>query len=1044
MVMTAREILGSVIPEIQLDNVTLENTSDGQTKVRVNFCIYDLVDKNEIGTWFEQIEYEQYFRPSIQLTYSFTEFDRSQIIELPTREEVFPITGINLPKTDYISSDGYRVNKFPFEFVTTLPPGDPYYLKVKMTSEFDIDLLEQNEGIDLSFMGTDFGRVRYTRKIKSQLLIDERQTKYPFQDFRSRNLVNKLEIDETGIIAQFSQKYEEASRRLDDNSARANDFMSDFLITRNAQGEAKFLFTFDARSFYNKKSQYRKYFSKLTPTDQRTVLARTDINSLRILRKRVKLTSDGLGKPNVVDFGDYESIKALCETRKPSNNTEFITVSNDHAAVKQIDIQVRDSYGLYFITGTDYEVAKKTCGAYAYGVSVEIVDNLKSILREKLAEVENHINEMKSLYYKMSSPDNYDAILNLSKNSLSQIDPTAEDRISNIIINFKDVCSIFTENFLSGDSNSKFKNLCDSIQQPSPSPEVIEVFFTLMETLLFKARTDIGEPADSSSPVSRKASDIRIKSEKYYDTPEKIFDASIPKVDGMEYLVNFSTRLPQTALEEISSLAYDTGDIGLKVIDAATFEKRFTSEVERFFSSESAVIFPELTQGSTTTESQVSLTGVGSEYFTPSAFFNGNSSSPVSVSNIKDHDSLSEAIKMNLLSTGNLDNIGKLAGAPLLLPPKGSKEAAFLSQQGAIFYDVDKETTLLKRELGSDESTRAVSETVERIQNASEIRREQTTRDFESFVFSKMSKILSGPNLGTQRTLNNASGLADNYESDVEGRGVDLADFERTPNPLKAFSLINTGQSALTRFEPESITQGTYSISMSFLMKLEYLSGFEKNSEGENLVMKPIFAPLTLDIYRENKARSLLCRLSKVASGHFGIRKTPSNKPIFDSVFVVRPVEFERIAESRVFEFAEAEATAAEIVGSTYDAVAAAFRADLEELRDERESLQINADTKAVRANDLNEQIRESEQEVRNLEIQIRRLRNQLMSGNLSGPQRNFNQMNTEQFKERRRALLFSISAKETEVEMLSSEIADMLSQVQEISSRIDALEKNL
>ncbi len=1038
--MTAREILGSVIPEIQLDNVTLETTSDGQTKVRVNFCIYDLVDKNEIGTWFEQIEYEQYFRPSIELCYSSTEFDRSDIDELPTKEQVFPITGINLPETDYISSDGYRVNKFPFEFVTTLP-NDPYYLKVKMTSEFDMDLLEQNEGVDLSFMGVQYGTARYTRKVKSQLLIDERQAKYPFQDFRSRNLINKLEIDDTGIIAQFSRKYEEASRILKDSSSRANDFMSDFLLTRNAQGEAKFLFVFDARSFYNKKSEYRRYFSRLTPSDQRTVLARTDINYLRILRKRVRLTSDGLGKPTVVNFEDYESRKTLCETRKSANDSKFTTVSNDNAAIKQINIEAEGSSGLYFITGTDYEVARKNSGAYAYGVSISVLDNLKSILREKLEKTEGQVVELKRLYYKMSSPENYDAILNLSKKPLAQIEPTAADRISNIIIDFKDTCSIFSNTFLSSDS--KFQNLCDSMQQPSPSPELIEVFYTLMETLLFKARTDIGEPVKSSSPVSRRSSDISIKAEKYYDTPEKLFDASIAKVDGMEYLVNFSENLPQSQLEEISSLAYDTGDIGLKVIDAATFERRFVSEVERFFSSANATITPQLTQGTTDIESQVSLTGTGSEYFTPSAFFSGNSSSPVSVSNVKDHNSLSTAIKTNLLSTGNLDNIGKLAGAPLLLPAKGSEEATFLAQQGAIFYDIEREVTLLKKELGNANRRAAVNETAERRRRAAEIRSEEMARDFESFVFSKMSKVLSGPNLGTERTLNNSSGLSDGYEATVEGPGVELTDYERTPNPFRAFSLINTGQSALTRFEEESIVQGTYSVSMSFLMKLEYLSGFEKNSEGENLVMMPIFTPLTLDVYRENKNKNLLCRLNDYEAYKFGIRKTRTNKPVFDSVFIVQPVEsIDRVTENRVFESSAAETTAAEIVGSTYDTVMSTYRAELQELQDQRFELKSAADLKAFEVDNFNGEIREYEQEIRDIDLEVASLQRDLMTGRSIAP--SLTRAQISELHERREVLLFGTAVKETDIERLLSEISDLMSQIQEIDARISVLEEIL
>ena len=1043
MAMTAREILGSVIPEIQLDNVTLETTNDGQTKVRVNFCIYDLVDKNEIGTWFEQIEYEQYFRPSIELTYSSTEFDRSDMDELPTKEEVFPITGINLPETDYISSDGYRVNKFPFEFVTTLP-NDPYYLKVKMTSEFDIDLLEQNEGIDLSFMGVQYGAARYTRKVKSQLLIDERQAKYPFQDFRSRNLINKLEIDETGIIAQFNRRYEEASRILEDNSSRATDFMSDFLLTRNAQGEAKFLFVFDARSFYNKKSEYRRYFSRLTASAQRTVLARTDINSLKILRKRVRLTSDGLGKPNVVNFEDYESRKTLCETRKPANNPKLTTVSNNNAAIKQIDIEVDDVPGLYYITGTDYEIARKNSGAYAYGVSISVVDNMKSILREELAKLESNISKMRKLYYKMSSPENYNAILNLSKKSLQEIDAAAEDMIANVISDFKNTCSIFAEDFLSIDSQgnpSKFQNLCDSVQQPSPSPEIIEVLFTLMEVLLLKARSDIGEPINSSSLISRRNSDNVIESEKYYDTPDRIFDASVAKVDGMEYLVDFSENLSQDALEEISSLAYDRGDIGLKTIDAATFEKRFVSEVERYFSSESVFVSPELNQGGANIQSQVSVTGTGSEYFTPSAFFNGNSSTPTSVFNVKDHNSLKDAISENIISTGNFENIAKLAGAPLLLPPKGSKEATFLSQRGVTLYDTEKEITLLKSELGNREPRETINEDAERRRNAAEIRSMQLARDFESFVFSKMSKVLSGPKLGTQRTLNNSSGVESVYGAINTDPGVGLTEYENTPNPFKAFSLINTGQSALTRFEEQSIVQGTYTVSMSFLMKLEYLSGFEKSSDGENLVMKPIFSSLTLDVYRENKDKNLLCRLHKYSLDEFGIRKTATNKPVFDSVFIVRPAQVDRVAETRIFEASAAETTAAEVVGSTYDAVTDLMNSQIQELRNQREEMMIDRDTKAVQVRRLEEKITTKESDIRDIDIRLTSLRRSLLSG-IAGTQATFTRMQIRELEEAREPLVFGISHHQGEIEDILSEIANLNSEIAEIEGEINRLEE--
>ena len=91
----------------------------------------------------------------------------------------------------------------------------------------------------------------------------------------------------------------------------------------------------------------------------------------------------------------------------------------------------------------------------------------------------------------------------------------------------------------------------------------------------------------------------------------------------------------------------------------------------------------------------------------------------------------------------------------------------------------------------------------------------------------------------------------------------------------------------------------------------------------------------------------------------FGIRKTRTNKPVFDSVFIVQPVEsIDRVTENRVFESSAAETTAAEIVGSTYDTVMSTYRAELQELQDQRFELKSAADLKAFEVDNFNGEIR--------------------------------------------------------------------------------------
>tara|TARA_R110001592_G_C12866123_1_gene723331 strand:- start:6 stop:689 length:684 start_codon:yes stop_codon:yes gene_type:complete len=75
---------------------------------------------------------------------------------------------------------------------------------------------------------------------------------------------------------------------------------------------------------------------------------------------------------------------------------------------------------------------------------------------------------------------------------------------------------------------------------------------------------------------------------------------------------------------------------------------------------------------------------------------------------------------------------------------------------------------------------------------------------------------------------------------------------------------------------------------MNFLTKIEYLSGFD----DENNMNTPNWKSLTLDVYRNNSDRNLLCRIKPYHHERLGIRVTNTKSPIFDSVFIIKPVEF--------------------------------------------------------------------------------------------------------------------------------------------------------
>ena len=180
-IMSEGQILDSVIPEPKIEQITFETTTDRRMRVKIKFSISDVVDDNDIGTWFSEAEYEKYFLPSIELKYNNEPITESNPNRLGV-SQTFPISGINEPQTSFTAQDGSRINKFSFEYKMVLDK-EPYYLQVKITSKFDIESLEREEGIDLSFLSES----SQIFKTKTAVLIDESTVQYPIQDFRARN-----------------------------------------------------------------------------------------------------------------------------------------------------------------------------------------------------------------------------------------------------------------------------------------------------------------------------------------------------------------------------------------------------------------------------------------------------------------------------------------------------------------------------------------------------------------------------------------------------------------------------------------------------------------------------------------------------------------------------------------------------------------------------------------------------------------------------------------------------------------------------------------
>ena len=895
-IMTEEEILNSIIPDPKIEQITLETTSDKKTRVTIKFSISDVVDDDGIGTWFEEANYEKYFLPQLQLAYSYGPVAEDDDEFYDTQN--FSITGINKPDTDFIGPDGSRVNKFSFEY-TKLLDRDPYYLRARIYSRFDIQQLELEEGIDLFFLNERAGRGQFNRKIKTAVLIDNYEIKYPLQDFRARNFATTFSLDENVIISSFSRSYQDAIDKFEENKRQSKDFLSNLMITRNAQGEAKFLFIFDALSFFKRKSEYRSYFKRMTGAEQSRVLRHADVEELRILRKRVKIVEDSTGGRSVIDFPDDKTIKTIVSLRKPSNDDEFVSYNTDLGAASQVQFSFNQSAdpkarGLYFITGTDFDIANRTDGVYSYGVSISIVDNVKHVLRDRIEKFIKMTSEVEELYNILILPENYDSLTNLPKKKITQALGTTvtwsgyTDKLGEMI-------RMFAPGYQENDKVASFFKLFEEAPE-TLSPEAIETLADVMRMTSRNALSSIGEAKGLTLGKQKRATiNLSISSEKFYTSPRKVFDANIPKMTGLEYLANFSEDITEDVLREVSSLSSETGQVGLKVIDGATFERRLEVEINKFFNTPDSIPTPFLDN-----DLPVSLTSTGSSYLSPSALFRQRTG-PVITTEVSDVQTARNFLNTNIFRTGNLANIARLSGEPEFVLTDGSKEATFLAQHGATFQNSAEAKTVLKNEetkIRTTTRTVSINVDIDTLNTTSITQANESRKDFESFVFSKFAKIMSTPNLGTERTLGNSTNDSA-LEVDVASpkniwSSMNLTqrrnNYDSAPNQIKALSLINSSQNTLSKMTNSLINQGEYKVSTDFLVKMQYLTGFMRTTDGLFSVSHPTFKELTLDAYRENQGKNLLCRMKPWVLEEMGVRVTKTGSPIYDSVFIIKPV----------------------------------------------------------------------------------------------------------------------------------------------------------
>ena len=359
--------------------------------------------------------------------------------------------------------------------------------------------------------------------------------------------------------------------------------------------------------------------------------------------------------------------------------------------------------------------------------------------------------------------------------------------------------------------------------------------------------------------------------EKYYDSVSKLHDANIPSRTGIDYLSNFDEmEEEEIVLREISSLAnQNTDHIGLSVIDGARFEQRMTAEILTYFDDTTVAVF----YPTETSEVQIpiSITGSGSEYLSPS--YASDSGNIFSLSgrtaSVRAASDFTDLVILN-------------ETAPSVREVSGEEE--FFAKLNTVYREQEEFTTVIYDDLGRESFRQSAAERVPDTSSSLEdiifhenLRNEDYKHDFQKFVFSKFKKIIKTPFLGTEKFLGNTDFPEQEYEIRPDNRD----DFLTLPNFLRSSDAA------------AQLTARAY-VNKNFMAKVQYLQGFDyitlPDRPGYKSVLKPQWASLSLDEYRDNAGSNLLCRISPYERSDLGIRVANTGLPIYDAFFIIKPV----------------------------------------------------------------------------------------------------------------------------------------------------------
>ena len=402
-------------------------------------------------------------------------------------------------------------------------------------------------------------------------LTEVKATNTTIQDFRQRDLVDKLDIDFSEANKLFSTKDITEEKFKNQKIADGNTWHTNLWASRDINNRFNFCFGIDMRGLLVKFSQYSKLWENLSKEDRHSLLTSDFFKSMSIVRKRVEAIDN-----NDV-FDENIPVQNIATRGYSSPKTGLVTKLS-------IELGDVDGYEYCFFSGYDETMRDISDGFYQYGIKFTFEDTLKKLIKGRIRDLEKSLRLTKQLYTVSIQPEYYNLISDTYTGLYKEQQTGEYDGIvPDLLTKFNQMYSLIT-NTSSVKKEGFLENLINISSPETGTPDGLEFIINMVEEFLEKVMSifslkgissisDSGTNAYNPSGVKSSRQKAFLDGEVYFG---EIFDASM-RNSGYEYLSNvMQSKLPEK--------------LGIKRISYSDLEKRATEENLKYFTDETVKV----------------------------------------------------------------------------------------------------------------------------------------------------------------------------------------------------------------------------------------------------------------------------------------------------------------------------------------------------------------------------------------------------------------------------------------------------------------------